>query len=92
MCLNPAPWTHSRPNPFGLTDMSADVWQWIVGMRLMARAPTHGEPWLTGDCNRRMVRGGAFNNKPEYARTAFRFREVGDLRTALVGFRAVRDM
>jgi formylglycine-generating enzyme required for sulfatase activity len=91
----PSPVDTFPPNPFGLTDMSGNVWQWTADCwneTYGARAPTHGEPWLTGDCNRRVVRGGAFNNKPEYARTAFRFWEVGDLRTALVGFRVARDM
>jgi formylglycine-generating enzyme required for sulfatase activity len=83
------------PNPFGLTDMSGNLWQWTADCwneTYGARAPTHGEAWTTGDCNRRVVRGGAFNNTPAFARSAFRFWEVGDLRSALVGFRVARDM
>ena len=81
-------------NPFGLSDMSGNLWQWTEDCwnESYARAPTHGEAWRTGDCNRRVVRGGAFNNKPEYARSAFRFWEVGDVRIALVGFRVWRGI
>jgi len=91
----PTPVDAYPPNPFGLTDMSGNVWQWTLDCwneTYTAHAPAHGEPWLKGDCERRVVRGGAFNNTPNYARSAFRFWQVGDLRAALVGFRVAREM
>ena len=82
------------PNPFGLTDMAGNVWQWTADCwnDNYAHASANGAPVLTGDCNRRVVRGGAFNNKASFARSAFRFWEVGDLRSALIGFRVAREM
>ncbi len=90
----PTPVDAYPPNPFGLTDMGGNIWQWTADCwnETYARAPTHGEAWTTGDCNRRVVRSGAFNNKPAYVRSAFRFWEVGDLRSALIGFRVARDL
>ena len=90
----PTPVDTFPANPFGLTDMAGNVWQWTADCwnETYAHAPTDGSANLSGDCNRRVVRGGAFNNTPAYARSAFRFWEVNDLRSALVGFRLARDM
>ena len=90
----PSPVDAYPANPFGLTDMGGNIWEWTQDCwnESYARAPTDGEAWRTGDCNRRVVRGGAFNNTPAFTRSAFRFWEVGDLRAALVGFRVARDL
>jgi formylglycine-generating enzyme required for sulfatase activity len=84
------------PNAFGLYDMSGNVWEWTTDCwnedYRAGRAPADGAPWLSGDCNRRVVRAGAFNNSPSFARSAFRFWEVADLRSALMGFRIAREM
>jgi formylglycine-generating enzyme required for sulfatase activity len=91
----PTPVDTYPPNPFGLTDMAGNIWQWTADCwneTYGAHAPTDGSAWTSGDCNRKVVRGGAFNNTPAYARSAFRFWEVGDLRSSLVGFRVARDM
>jgi formylglycine-generating enzyme required for sulfatase activity len=83
------------PNGFGLTDMEANVWEWTEdcwNADYRGHAPLDGSAWTTGDCNRRVVRAGAFNNTPASARSAFRFWEVGELRSALIGFRVARDL
>jgi formylglycine-generating enzyme required for sulfatase activity len=92
----PTPVGSFPANAFGLRDMSGNVWQWVQDCWNESYAaphlPTQGQAWLSGDCERRVVRGGAFNNTPAYARSAFRFWEVGALRSALVGFRVARDL
>ena len=90
----PTPVDTFAPNPFGLADMVGNVWEWTQDCwnETYAHAPTQGEAWRTGDCNRRVVRGGAFNNKASYARSGFRFWEVADLRSGLIGFRVAREM
>jgi len=82
------------PNGFGLTDMAGNVWQWTADCwnADYRGAPTDGSAWTRGDCNRRVVRSGAFNNTPAFARSAFRFWEVGQLRSAFIGFRVARDL
>jgi formylglycine-generating enzyme required for sulfatase activity len=82
------------PNGFGLADMAGNVWEWVEDCWNgdYRGAPDDGSAWTRGDCNRRVVRSGAFNNTPAFARSAFRFWEVGQLRSAFVGFRVVRDL
>lgn len=91
----PTPVGSFPANAFGLSDMSGNVWEWVQDCWNESYAaphlPTRGQAWLSGDCERRVVRGGAFNNSPAYARSAFRFWEVASLRSALVGFRVARE-
>lgn len=62
------------PNPFGLDDMLGNAWQWTddcwnpdyVG------APADGRAWLSGKCERRVGRGGAWANVPWVLRSATR--------------------
>lgn len=92
----PTPVGSYPTNAFGLHDMSGNVWEWVQDCwneSYAARGlPVHGQAWLSGDCERRVVRGGAFNNSPAYARSAFRFWEVATLRSALIGFRVAREL
>ncbi len=92
----PTPVGSFPANAFGLRDMSGNVWEWVQDCwnesYAAPRLPTDGEAWLSGDCERRVVRGGAFNNSPAYARSAFRFWEVAGLRSALIGFRVARTV
>jgi formylglycine-generating enzyme required for sulfatase activity len=82
------------PNGFGLTDMEGNVWEWTEDCWNADHrgAPSDGSARKSGDCNRKVVRAGAFNNTPAYDRSAFRFWEVGELRSAFIGFRVVRDL
>lgn len=90
----PTPVGSFAPNGFGLTDMEGNVWEWTQDCWNpdYRGAPTDGTARTNGDCNRRVVRAGAFNNTPAFARSAFRFWQVGQLRSALVGFRVARDL
>jgi len=57
-------------------------------------APTDGSPWEKadgGDCGRRVVRGGSWNNKPENLRSANRNRNETDNRNNNLGFRLAQS-
>jgi formylglycine-generating enzyme required for sulfatase activity len=50
------------PNPWGLYDMTGNVWQWTADCLNDSRTgePTDGSAWLSGDCNSHIARGGAW--------------------------------
>jgi formylglycine-generating enzyme required for sulfatase activity len=83
-----------KPNAFGLYDMAGNVWQWVQdcyhndhdGM------PTDGSAWTSGDCTRRVVRGGSWNYLPRDLRSASRGLNPTDLRDNGLGFRVERTL
>lgn len=80
------------PNRFGLYDMQGNTWEWVQDCwhESYSGAPSNGSAWLSGDCQRRVVRGGAFNRDRSFMRSATRYWIVGQLRSALAGFRIAR--
>jgi formylglycine-generating enzyme required for sulfatase activity len=62
------------PNPFGLYDMLGNVWQWVDDCwhDSYVGAPEDGRAWRTGDCARRVLRGGSWSNAPAFVRSAAR--------------------
>ena len=55
-----APTGSFPPNPWGFFDMTGNVSQWLRDCynKDYNNAPTDGTAWTTGDCSRRMDRGG----------------------------------
>jgi hypothetical protein len=66
--LNTAPVGQFPANDFGLFDMHGNVWEWVEDCynNSYEGAPTDGSAWLTGDCNSRVVRGGAWYDEKEF--------------------------
>jgi formylglycine-generating enzyme required for sulfatase activity len=62
------------PNQFGLYDVLGNVWQWVEDCwhENYIGAPANGSPWLSGDCTRRVLRGGAWSTLPAFIRSASR--------------------
>lgn len=91
---SPMPVGSFAPNAFGLYDMQGNVWEWVQDCwhDTYAHAPSGGSPWTSGDCQRRVVRGAAFNRDKTFMRSAARYWIVGQLRSALAGFRVARDL
>ncbi|GLR14047.1 hypothetical protein GCM10007907_28370 [Chitinimonas prasina] len=79
-------------NPFGLHDMVGNVRQWTQDClnRGYHGAPADGSPWLAGDCNSRIIRGGSWVDEPPLHRSARRIHEVVSTRSMTVGFRVAR--
>jgi formylglycine-generating enzyme required for sulfatase activity len=81
-------------NGFGVHDMQGNVWQWTEDCYhdSYAGAPSDGSAWTTGDCGRRVVRGGSWSNDPKSLRSASRYRDTPDYRDFNLGFRVGRTL
>jgi len=82
-------------NHFGLFDMLGNVWEWTEDCwhDNYDNAPKDGSAWPekdSGDCNRRVVRGGSWYYFLLYLRSAFRVRYVTDDADNDLGFRITR--
>jgi formylglycine-generating enzyme required for sulfatase activity len=84
-------------NAFGLHDMlgnvsewTADCWNWntdpIIGV------PDDGRARHSGDCSRRVLRGGSWGLVPGVARSAYRGGFSSDYRNDGHGFRVARSL
>jgi formylglycine-generating enzyme required for sulfatase activity len=83
------------PNRFGLYDMLGDVMNWTedCSNSTYQDAPADGTAWQTGDCGRRVVRGGSWDMDLSGARSANR--RIGgptSVRNATLGFRVARTL
>jgi len=80
------------PNAFGLYDVQGNAWQWLEDCwnENYTNAPSDGSAWTSGDCSRRVVRGGSWYVYPGYLRAAFRLGDAADFRGSYSGFRLGR--
>ena len=90
----PSPAGSFKPNAFGLYDMAGNVFQWVEDCYHpnYNGAPTDGSAWITGDCSRRVVRGGSWNLDPRALRAAYRYGYSTGLRLDFLGFRLGRTL
>ena len=71
-------------NPFGLHDMHGNVWEWVADCwnESYQGAPSDGSAWLLRDCERRVLRGGSWINRPGGLRSANRGSVTTSLRSS----------
>lgn len=55
-------------------------------------APANGSAWTSGDCSRRVGRGGSWNNPPAGLRSAVRIWGTTANRNDYLGFRVARTL
>ena len=81
-------------NGFGLHDMHGNVWEWVQDCwnDKYEGAPADGRAWESGNCSRRVFRGGSWNNSPRLLRSAFRGWGVTGYRGIIYGFRVARTL
>ena len=81
-------------NAWGLHDMHGNVWEWVQDCwnDSYQGAPRDGSAWESGDCSRRVLRGGSWGDLPGYLRAANRFRYDSGLRYGYIGFRVARTL
>lgn len=89
-----APVGSFKPNAYGVYDMLGNVWEWVEDCynKSYSEAPNDGRTWSTGDCSRRVSRGGSFNDEPRSVRFATRYPFPPASRFASLGFRVARTL
>ena len=87
-----------QANAFGLYDMAGNVDEWTEDCfhdsynDSYARAPVDGTPWTTGDCARRVLRGGSWGDTTGSLRSADRNSVLTSYRSGDLGFRVARTL
>ncbi|WP_166664580.1 formylglycine-generating enzyme family protein [Candidatus Thiosymbion oneisti] len=92
-----APAGRYQRNPFGLSDILGNVWEWVEDCwhEGYTGAPTDGSAWREaggGDCARRVLRGGGWNFFPRWLRSASRNGGTADEAGDFVGIRLARTL
>ncbi len=88
-----------KPNKFELYHTAGNVWEWVQDCWHDSyegkERPDDGSAWEiadSGDCGRRVLRGGSWNSKPRYLRSAKRTWNDTDFRYFALGFRLAQDL
>ena len=81
-------------NDFGLHDMHGNVFEWVGDCWNdgYEGAPSGGRAWESGNCGRRVLRGGSWNLLPRHLRAASRDWVDTGYRGNLFGFRVARTL
>ena len=89
-----APAGSFEPNAFGLYDVHGNVYEWVEDCwnGSYEGAPADGSAWTSGDCERRVVRGGAWDDFPDDLRIALRVGTPADRSDGYYGFRVARTL
>ncbi len=91
--VSTAPVGSFAKNPFGLYDTVGNVWEWTQDCYSdsYANAASDASAWLSGPCDRRVLRGGAWNYNAQRVRSSTRSSTWPDSQYQHLGFRVVRE-
>ncbi len=92
-----SPVGHFAANPWGLFDITGDVWSWTADCYASSYAsnPKDGHPYAPAKCDLRdlrVLRGGSWGSYPRFARAAYRGSGTPTYRYGDVGFRLARTL
>ncbi len=81
-------------NAFGLHDVHGNVWEWVEDCwnDSYNGAPSNGSAWESGDCSRRVLRGGSWFSSPGALVSTTRIGSTTDDRNGYFGFRVARTL
>jgi formylglycine-generating enzyme required for sulfatase activity len=84
-----APVGRFLPNAFGVHDMLGNVWEWTGDCwnEDLNGIPNDGSERTTGDCGRRVLRGGSWYDDAGYVRAGNRVWDDAGNRVSGAGFR-----
>jgi formylglycine-generating enzyme required for sulfatase activity len=90
--LQTSPVGSLQTNAFGLSDMLGNVWEWTEDCwhETYDETRQNSAAWTTGNCDRRVIRGGSWTNLPWVLRSSVRSRGDFDARTNYRGFRVAK--
>jgi formylglycine-generating enzyme required for sulfatase activity len=74
--------------------MLGNVWEWVQDCwnASYVGAPADGSLWDTGECTKRVVRGGGWYSGPSNVRAARRVQTAPTRRSNDLGFRVARSL
>ncbi len=81
-------------NPWGLYNVHGNAWDWTEDCWSGSNAgnPGNGEARSSGDCSRRVFRGGSWSSHPQFLRSANRGKYLPAIRDGNLGFRVARTL
>jgi len=82
------------PNPAGLFDMPGNLWEWVEDCwnDVHRSGLWGGSARSDGDCGRRTIRGGAWDDEHEDLRSGNRLSVPAERRYNTIGIRVARDL
>ncbi len=82
------------PNKLGLFDVAGNAWEMVEDCfeADVAKLPKDEKPYQVKDCTMRVMRGGAWYNRPDYLRLSTRWANPQAAAGNGVGFRVARDL
>ena len=85
---------HYPANAWGLYDMNGNVWEWVQDSwhDNYFGAPMHSRAWESANNDQRVLRGGSWNDRPRYLRSAYRVQNFSSGRYMFDGFRVARSL